>query len=304
MSITPLATARRTKHQRDYFVYDQYNTALPAGSVNNTQAEPVGGGRVVVDTNSKISIAGGQLDFATGAASHDGVFYGLQNRIAGRVVKAVIIRPDAAGQMGFGWAGALSGAATDRVLFAATNVLATVNTGAVVIGKSSATTYDVACIMRSTGHFYFVKGGLYDKWKPLFISQVGSTNRYGVVQAGSGTTNPFKADDFRIPKFNYIPVPLQSDGMSATTTDGLGNLNPRYRFLLIGIGIPLSRGEKWQADNGTFRKYATWRATPYVKGALSNLAIQRRPYEFITSWSDYLASSSMYGSSYNEEHRL
>lgn len=52
--------------------------------------------------------------------------------------------------------------------------------------------------------------------------------------------------------------------------------------------------EKWQADNGTFRKYATWRATPYVKGALSNLAIQRRPAEFITSWSDYLASSSMY----------
>jgi len=52
--------------------------------------------------------------------------------------------------------------------------------------------------------------------------------------------------------------------------------------------------DKWQADNQAFRKYATWRATPYVKGALSNLAIQRKPYEFITSWSDYLASSSMY----------
>lgn len=52
---------------------------------------------------------------------------------------------------------------------------------------------------------------------------------------------------------------------------------------------------EWQKDERTFRKYATWRATPYVKGALSNLAIQRRPTEFITSWSDYLASSSMYG---------
>lgn len=62
----------------------------------------------------------------------------------------------------------------------------------------------------------------------------------------------------------------------------------------------------WQEDNSAFRKYASWRATPYVKGALSNLAIQRKPYEFITSWSDYLASSSMYGNSYNpnEEHRL
>ena len=53
---------------------------------------------------------------------------------------------------------------------------------------------------------------------------------------------------------------------------------------------------EWQKDERTFRKYATWRATPYVKGALSNLAIQRRPTEFITSWSDYLASSSMYSS--------
>ena len=51
---------------------------------------------------------------------------------------------------------------------------------------------------------------------------------------------------------------------------------------------------EWQKDDQAFRKYATWRATPYVKGAMSNLAIQRRPAEFITSWSDYLASSSMY----------
>lgn len=51
---------------------------------------------------------------------------------------------------------------------------------------------------------------------------------------------------------------------------------------------------KWQEDNQAFRKYAAWRATPYVKGALSNVAIGRKPTEFITSWSDYLASSSMY----------
>ena len=54
--------------------------------------------------------------------------------------------------------------------------------------------------------------------------------------------------------------------------------------------------KEWQKDDQTFRKYAKWRATPYMKGALSNVAIQRRPTEFITSWSDYLASSSMYGS--------
>ena len=50
---------------------------------------------------------------------------------------------------------------------------------------------------------------------------------------------------------------------------------------------------EWQADNQTFRKYASWRATPYSRGTVSNLTIQRKPTEFITSWSDYLASSSM-----------
>ncbi len=52
--------------------------------------------------------------------------------------------------------------------------------------------------------------------------------------------------------------------------------------------------DTWQNDEQAFRKYASWRATPYVKGALSNVAIGRKPAEFITSWSDYLAHSSMY----------
>ena len=61
--------------------------------------------------------------------------------------------------------------------------------------------------------------------------------------------------------------------------------------------------EKWRADNQAFRKYAAWRSTPFVKGALSNLAIQRKPYEFITSWSDYLASESMINSKTTPEYK-
>lgn len=61
---------------------------------------------------------------------------------------------------------------------------------------------------------------------------------------------------------------------------------------------------EWQKDAQAFRKYAAWRATLYVKGAMSNLAIRRAPAEFIISWSDFLAHSSMYGKKDQEMTRL
>src|SRR3990167_5258911 len=71
-----------------YTLYDQFTTARAAGSVNATNAEPVGGARTVTDTNSKISITGGVLDFATGGNSFGdpAVWYGLITRTLGRLL--------------------------------------------------------------------------------------------------------------------------------------------------------------------------------------------------------------------------
>lgn len=44
-----------------------------------------------------------------------------------------------------------------------------------------------------------------------------------------------------------------------------------------------------------FQAYQTWRTQPYARGAMSNLAIKRNPENFPASWSDFLASSAMYG---------
>jgi hypothetical protein len=48
-------------------------------------------------------------------------------------------------------------------------------------------------------------------------------------------------------------------------------------------------------DSQCFSKYQTWRTQPYARGAMSNLAIKRNPENFPASWSDFLASDSMYG---------
>jgi hypothetical protein len=51
----------------------------------------------------------------------------------------------------------------------------------------------------------------------------------------------------------------------------------------------------YDSDPNCFSKYQTWRTQPYARGAMSNLAIKRNPENFPASWSDFLASSSMYG---------
>lgn len=51
----------------------------------------------------------------------------------------------------------------------------------------------------------------------------------------------------------------------------------------------------YQENPKAFEAYQTWRTQPYARGAMSNLAIKRNPENFPASWSDFLASSAMYG---------
>lgn len=47
----------------------------------------------------------------------------------------------------------------------------------------------------------------------------------------------------------------------------------------------------YKEDKKAFEKYQTWRTQPYARGAMSNLAIKRRPEDFPSSWTDFLAST-------------
>lgn len=51
----------------------------------------------------------------------------------------------------------------------------------------------------------------------------------------------------------------------------------------------------YREDQLAFQRYQTWRTQPYARGAMSNLAIKKNPENFPASWSDFLASSAMYG---------
>ena len=202
--------------RREYLLYDRFDTALAAGSVNGTQAEPIGGARTVVDTNSKISIAGGVAVFATGGASNSGIWWPAQARVAGKTIVHYVVPSATTNQISCGTSLAQSAIITNRFSF--TNAGA-IGTGGVITGAYTATPYNIALVMRVTGMFYFVKGGAFTNWTLLWISPTTETSQYPGVQY-NGTSTAFTTDNPRVPKQFYIPTPLQSDGMSATATDG------------------------------------------------------------------------------------
>ena len=226
-----------TRTLRDrYYLYDRFDTARAAGAVNGTLAEPVGGVRSVTDTNGKITISGGLISFATGLAINDKVSWTTITRALGVGVISTIILADATSKPNIGWNGA------DLFIFnnASNFLYANVNAAAFpVVGAYTATTYQTAIIYRAAGAFWFIKGGAFTNWTMMYNSLLGTANRTPQVLTQIATSI-FTVDNMRVSKQTYIPVPLQSDGMSAATTDGLGNPegNGAVGNAYDGVGTP------------------------------------------------------------------
>jgi len=220
----PIVRRRIGKELADsgkYYLYDKFTTDVAAGSVNGTLAD-VGGARTVTDTASHLSIAGGQLVSDGGAGASDpSISWQSKTRVAGRSMFMVGTTSTRFNTFGFHSAlpptnGAL--AAGFRII---SNVLYTfpaVNVGAWVNG----TAYKYAVVLRSSGYFVFIKGGLFTNWTLLNVIATDST---ATVHPGidNDAAGAFTADNIRIPKRLWLPSPLASDGFSTALTDGLGH---------------------------------------------------------------------------------
>ena len=146
---------------------DEFAGVVNAGLVNGTLATDGKNLRTVTDTGSKISIASGVLNFATGETANDAVWYPTTARTAGRVLLARIVASEATnGIPSFGWDSAASGAILDALQLGASGALNIVANGAtaVALGVYTAMTYNIAAVMRATGIFWFIKGGAFTNW--------------------------------------------------------------------------------------------------------------------------------------------
>jgi len=207
----------------EYILLDMFNTDLAAGSVHGTSAEPIGGTRTVTDTNSKISIINGELDFAAGAVANDGLWGESNNRTSGRAFLWKVAPSDTNGIINIGLDTNTSGAVNDRLVFAGGGVLQIVPNGgtAYPVGAYTAGTYYVAAVMRTTGLYWFINGEAFADWSLICITAAGTAAGLPAMTAGSATSI-FKVDDMRIPNIVWLPTPLAYD--TFTRADGaIGN---------------------------------------------------------------------------------
>lgn len=193
-----------------YLLYDQFITDLAAGSVNGTNAEPTGGVRTVVDTGLQLSIGGGSLIVGSGAGNPR-ILYSSKARVAGRVLIADAVATINDIYFGYGSSSSsLGNPNAFRIRPGSPNISTYENSSTIQHGTIvSGTSYKYAVVMRSTGAYYFIKGGVYTNWTLLWIGAlVSTTPMYPIFYQDGGALS---ADNIRIPVPTWLPTPLAYD---------------------------------------------------------------------------------------------
>lgn len=228
---------------------DTYSDTLAAGAINGTLSDS-GHQRFVVDANSKVSMASGNLIFATGSVTGGAtrLWYNAFQRKQGLILLSRISNTASVTEVGFD--NNDSALITNAVRLGTTTLgvrtTATITTDTVVSG----TTYDLAQILHNNGSFEFVKGGVFTNWT-LFYSIIGYSNTSAYPSVCTATNTTVSTVAFlRVPNRLYTPTPLVSDSFTnaSLVTDGLG-----FRGVYGGNGVTWTQvSGAWQASAGTF----------------------------------------------------
>ena len=204
---------------RDYVLNDQFITDRAAGAVNGTSAEPTGGTRTVVDASSKLSISSSQLQMATGATSY--IKWTSETRTAGKVFMGTFTPSVDDIYLGISTNGVgLGSASALRLRTSALGIYLYEDGGTPQLTPFvSGTTYNIAMVLRTTGTYYYIKGGIFTNWTLMWISSTVSTGGSPMIY---GTGGVLTADNIRIPTSTWLPTPLSYD--TFTRADGaIGN---------------------------------------------------------------------------------
>lgn len=195
-----------------YELRDDFSMDVAAGSVNGTDAAPGPGSRVVVDTNDKISISSGLLNFAAGETANDGLWLDAITRAAGRIIMAEITFADTNGTPGFGVDTNQATSIRDRFYCSSSGSLRVQPDGGstIVVGSYTAVSHYLAVIMRASGLYWLIRGGSYSNWNLLWISSSGSAAGYPGLQS-VGTAGIFTSDFLRVPFASFLPAPIAYD---------------------------------------------------------------------------------------------
>lgn len=216
-----------------YLLRDDFTTALVAGSVNGTNAEPGPGLRTVVDAENKLSITGGALLFSGGKATpvtgDPGIWYQSLPRVSGAIFQAEFNCSTLASKiLDIGWDTNQSGATSWGITTNGTVDIRVRDSGtAIVVGTGLATntSYRVTTIMQTFGAQVFLHGGAYINPTLVYVCTTGNTSP--CYPAISNNNAVFTDDYVIVPTALWMATPIASDGFASAfgTTDGAGHVD-------------------------------------------------------------------------------
>ncbi len=250
-----------------YQLRDRFSTALAAGSVNASPADPGPGNRAVTDTESKLSVAGGQLVCAGGKATpatgDPGIWWPVRARVAGRTL---LLRATTTG--GTDWyAGWDSNQATTlKFGFRANGANCQAYNPAVhpaltIAAHDDNQEYEYALVLRAAGTYWLRRpnpsaGGTY-----LLLYANLIDNTASMYPGIANNNRPYTADELRVPEPLWLPSVLACD--TFTRADGaLGSTE------MVGPDGQSAPALAWDATVGT------WAVATNV-AACSALAVDR-----------------------------
>ena len=244
-----------------YLLRDEFTTDRAAGAVNGTAAEPGPGTRTVVDVESKITISSDALQLApqvSAAYGDEELVYPPIARTAGRFIIAESMFAGIAStdESAFGlWKSASGNSPANAgtiehflwfyrngALYARSGT-----TGPSQLSYAASTSYKFAIVLRTTGVFWFIKGGAFTNWTLFEITNANTTAT--LYPAFVGYNRAFSSQYIRIPDTLWLPTPLVSDGYGSNygISDGYGHAEG----IAGGIGAGGS-GVTWSNAGGTW----------------------------------------------------
>jgi len=206
-----------------YLLDDEFTDTLAAGSVDGTLATDGVNLRTVVDTASKLSLAGGKL-VATGDGNGDpGIWYPATTRIAGRVLLGTMKNLNAGNNQQWGYD-------TDQVSLSSETIFYDSGGGTTRIGENNLGTwamaqdidYKWAIVLRISGTYYLVKGGAFTDWTLLGVDSTANTATVYPAAVMTRSAADLTTSYIRSPVALYLPTPIAYD--TFTRANGaLGN---------------------------------------------------------------------------------
>ena len=286
-----------------YLLRDEFTSALAAGSVNGTAAEPGPGTRAVTDANSKLSITGGALSVATGgaAANEPRLSYGSIARATGRLLIASTTVTTEGAIIALSDVNTAARQAAIRLYDTSIAIDKGAASWVVVGAYSTATAYQVAIVERAAGEYVFIKGGAFTNWELLWSDANGASDPLYVIVGADDTASVYTADYLRIPDVLWLPSPICFDSFTRANgaigdseTSGPDSQAVTARtwtgatFTVasnVAVGTPTAGATLWDADAAVFTA-GTYSWAVYGTNTIANDANSLK-----TTWVSHAAGS-------------